>query len=184
MDPYNSADRLGPMPPPVPPANPYAAPAAGVVDARDDEAVVKSSRGARLGAVLLDGVFVAVPAMVLAVLVPALSRGSGGGMSAGAGVLLVLFVLGLIAFAVVQVVLLHRHGQTVGKRLVGVRIVRTDGSRAGLGRILLLRSFVPGLIGAIPLVGPFFGLLDPLFIFGQEKRCLHDLIADTIVVDA
>lgn len=191
MDPYNSADRLGPAPrpisptnpanPPTNPANPYAAPAAGVADAREEEAFVKSSRGARLGATLLDGAFVAVPAMVLAILVPALSRGSVG---AGAGVLLVVFMLGFLAFVVVQVVLLHRHGQTLGKRLVGIRIVRADGSRAGLGRLLGLRSFVPGLIGAIPLVGPLFGLADPLFIFGQEKRCLHDLIADTIVVDA
>lgn len=191
MDPHDSADRLGLAPRPVPPANrpanpstnpanPYAAPAAGVVDARDDEAFVKSSRGVRLGATLLDGAFVAAPAMVLAILVPGLSRGP---VAAAVGALLVVVVvLGFIAFVVVQVVLLHRRGQTIGKRLAGIRIVRADGSRAGLGRLLGLRSFVPGLIGAIPLVGPLFGLANPLV--GQEKRCLHDLIADTIVVDA
>jgi uncharacterized RDD family membrane protein YckC len=68
--------------------------------------------------------------------------------------------------------------------MLGIKIVRNDGSRAGLGRIFWLRMFVPGLVGAIPLVGGLFGLIDPLFIFGEEKRCLHDLIADTIVVTA
>jgi hypothetical protein len=36
----------------------------------------------------------------------------------------------------------------------------------------------------IPFVGKAVNLIDPLLIFGKEKRCLHDLIADTIVVDA
>jgi len=27
-------------------------------------------------------------------------------------------------------------------------------------------------------------LPDVLFIFGDERRCLHDMMADTIVVDA
>ena len=83
-----------------------------------------------------------------------------------------------------QLVQLHRTGQTFCKKMLGIKIVRNDGSRAGLGRIFWLRMFVPGLVGAIPLVGGLFGLIDPLFIFGEEKRCLHDLIADTIVVTA
>jgi uncharacterized RDD family membrane protein YckC len=43
---------------------------------------------------------------------------------------------------------------------------------------------VPALISAIPKVGRFFGLIDALAIFTPERRCIHDYIADTIVVDA
>lgn len=185
MDPYNSADaRLPSQPPAIPPANPYAAPAARVADEQSYETFEKSSRRARLGAVLVDSLIVAVPVMLLAMALPMFGSRSNGQPTAAAVVLLGLLGLGLVAFVVMQLVLLHRHGQTLGKKLVGIRIVRNDGSRAGLGRILLLRGFVPGLIGAVPLVGPFFSLADVLFIFGEEKRCVHDLLADTIVVNA
>ena len=185
MDPYNSADAQPPkQPPALPPMNPYAAPTARIADMRDDDLLVKSSRGARLGAVLLDGVIPGAVAIVFAVMLPAFGSDVDGGLTMGGGVLVTLFVLGLIAFAAMQLILLYRHGQTIGKKLVGIRIVRADGSRAGFARLLLLRSFVPGLIGAIPLLGPLFSLVDMLFIFGEEKRCVHDLIADTIVVDA
>lgn len=184
MDPYNTAGAHAPaQPPALPPSNPYAAPAARVADVYD-EVLVKASRATRLGAVLLDGAVLAVPAMLVAVLLPAFGSSSDGQLTVGATVLLALFGLGAIAFIAMQLILLHRHGQTVGKKLLGIRIVRSDGSRAGLGRIFLLRGLVPGLIGAIPLIGPFFSLVDALFIFGEERRCVHDLIADTIVVDA
>jgi uncharacterized RDD family membrane protein YckC len=88
------------------------------------------------------------------------------------------------ALGIYTLVLLYRSGQTIGKKIVGIRIVRTDGSRAGLLRILGLRYIVPGVISAIPLLGFFFALADALVIFGEQRRCIHDYIADTIVVDA
>ena len=180
MDPYNSADEKMSS---VPGANPYAAPDARIADFTHGDMQVKSSRGARLGAVLLDSVPIFVLAIVMAVALPATQR-AGGGISTAGMVIFIVMGLAVLAFAVYQLVMLHRHGQTFGKRLLGIKIVRNDGSRAGLGRIFWLRYFVPGMIGAIPLAGPVFGLVDPLFIFGEEKRCIHDLIADTIVVDA
>lgn len=186
MDPYNAAEvPRSAQPPALPPANPYAAPGARIADIRYDDTLEKASRGARLAAVLLDGFIVAVPVMLVAILLPMFAAGSGGKTSAiVAGVVGLVFGLGFIAFVAFQLVLIYRHGQTLGKKLVGIRIVRTDGSRAGLRRIFLLRALVPGIIGAIPLIGPLFSLVDPLFIFGEERRCVHDLIADTIVVNA
>jgi uncharacterized RDD family membrane protein YckC len=189
MDPYNTADSLG-VParmnaatsPPAPAANPYAAPGARLAEPAPTDELVRSSRLARLGAVFIDTLVLMVPVMIIAVAVPAMSE-QGQGFSTGATALLGVFGLAVAAFVVYQIVMLHRYGQTLGKKLVGVRIVRQDGSRASLGRLLGLRYIVPGVIGAIPLLGPLFSLIDPLFIFGEEKRCLHDLLADTIVVD-
>lgn len=181
MDPYNSADEKAFAAPAV---NPYAAPDARVADVGPGDIQAKSSRGARLGAVLLDSVPIFVLAIVAAIALPATQRAGNGGISTAGTVVLMAMGLAFLGFGVYQLVMLHRHGQTFGKKLVGIKIVRNDGSRAGLGRIFWLRYFVPGIIGAIPIAGPVFGLVDPLFIFGEEKRCLHDLIADTIVVVA
>jgi hypothetical protein len=49
---------------------------------------------------------------------------------------------------------------------------------------VILRGFIPGLIGAIPYIGPLFSLVNVLFIFREDYRCVHDHIAGTIVVQA
>jgi hypothetical protein len=35
----------------------------------------------------------------------------------------------------------------------------------------------------IPGINIFAGLLDPLFIFRQDRRCIHDFIAGTKVIN-
>jgi uncharacterized RDD family membrane protein YckC len=77
---------------------------------------------------------------------------------------------------------LHRYGQTIGKRMLGIRIVRCDGTHAPLWRIVCLRDGLMTALEGIPLLGPFIGLTDSLVIFRADRRCLHDMIADTKVV--
>ena len=187
MDPYNSADApaVRPAVPPVPPRqgdNPYAAPRAQVRDPEAVGAIELASRLARLGAVLVDSALFAVPAIVAAIAVPALPRASDGTTGAAANAILAAFALAMVGLAIYQFVLLYRNGQTIGKRMLGVRIARPDGSRVGFGRLLALRYVVPGLFGAIPVLGPFFSIVDALFIFAEDRRTLHDRIANTIVV--
>ena len=165
--------------------NYYAAPAASLEnDAdswRDAREPVLAGRVARLLAYLADAgisLLAVSPIFVAAMWM----KGSGGTAKVGAITLLVLSLVALIALLVRNVQLLSRYGQTIGKRWIGIRIVCTDGSDASLSRILLRRGFIPGLIGGIPYVGPVFALINLLWIFGEEKRCLHDLIADTMVV--
>jgi hypothetical protein len=40
------------------------------------------------------------------------------------------------------------------------------------------------IVSAVPVVGPVLVLADALWIFRADRRCLHDRIADTVVVDA
>ena len=49
-----------------------------------------------------------------------------------------------------------------------------------LGRLIMLRNVVVWILSMIPL----FGIIDVLFIFGEARQCLHDKIADTIVIKA
>ena len=92
-------------------------------------------------------------------------------------------MLTLVGFAVwcwLTISTMKRNGQSIAKKILGIKVVRSDGSPASLGRIFWLRNVVNGLISIIPL----YGLIDALFIFGESRQCLHDKIADTIVVKA
>ena len=100
----------------------------------------------------------------------------------GSAAIAVSVVLTLVVI-VINVNLLSRNGQTIGKRAVGTRIVRTDGSVVDLRRLIVLRWLPVFALRWIPLLGGLAGLADALVIFGNEKRCIHDYIADTIVIN-
>ncbi len=94
-----------------------------------------------------------------------------------------LIFVGMLIPAVVQIFLLALRGQTVGKYLLQVQIVRhEDESKAGLWRAVMLRGMVPALIGTLPYVGFVFTLINVFFIFRDDRRCLHDHIAGTKVI--
>lgn len=91
------------------------------------------------------------------------------------------------AYWITQIVLLALRGQTLGKLLVGIRIVRyPDAAPAGLARAWLLRYFVMGLfyLVPIPLFGMVFWFVDTGFIFRPDRRCVHDHLAGTMVIAA
>ena len=137
--------------------------------------------GSRLAAVLLDGL-ISMP-LVIALFVGIVLI--GGNLEVIGISLIGLSIILSLALGIYQLVIISRDGQSIGKRIMKIRIVKyEDNSNPGFVHAVLLRAFVNGLIGGIPLVGPFYALADPLFIFGEEHRCLHDLIASTKVVQA
>lgn len=94
-------------------------------------------------------------------------------------------VIGFGIFLLVNGYLLATRGQSVGKAAVGTRIVSADDGRlVPFGRIVLLRQLPPAFVGLLPFPYVILSLIDPLFIFRQDRRCIHDLIAGTKVVRA
>lgn len=94
-----------------------------------------------------------------------------------------IMMMGMLIPTVAQIWMLTMRGQTVGKWLLGIRIVLVETEeKAGFLRAVVLRGFVPGMIGSIPYVGAAFTLLNILFILRPDRRCLHDHIAGTKVI--
>jgi uncharacterized RDD family membrane protein YckC len=91
--------------------------------------------------------------------------------------------VGLAVFLLVHGYFLFTNSQTVGKRLLGIRIENfADYRRTPGWKILLVRYLPTALLAQIPVLGPFLSLLDIVFIFRKGRRCLHDHLAGTIVM--
>jgi uncharacterized RDD family membrane protein YckC len=165
-------------------ANPYAPPQATVQDVADSGAT-PAGRGTRLVGVILDSIIftamVYIPMLIgMRFNGPLLlANGHFNPMALyGAGTLLGL--IGLIAWCWLTILFVSRNGQSIAKKMLGIKVVRSDGSPASLGRIFLLRNVVNTVLAFVP----FYGLVDALLIFGDARQCVHDKIADTIVIKA
>jgi uncharacterized RDD family membrane protein YckC len=164
-----------------PPSQRYAPPTAEVADVSASSEAQLAGRGARLGGAIIDGVILLGLWWLVGLLTP-WNIFSPKLAQAGLMALLGMQLLGLLLFALVNGYLLMTRGQTVGKMLLGMRITRPDGSAATPGRVIGLRYGVGWLLSALPVVGMVYALVDCLMIFRADRRCLHDLIAGTIVV--
>lgn len=122
----------------------------------------------RLGGVLLDAILIGI-VVSLAVALFGLDTADQA-VQTGESIFSILY------FVIVPAVW---YGYTVGKRLMGIRIVKIDGSDVTIGT-MLLRYLITGLI-----YGFTFGiaLLVSVFMvaFRKDKRAIHDFVAGTYV---
>jgi uncharacterized RDD family membrane protein YckC len=166
--------------PGAPDANRFAPPTAEVQDLPDAAGgPVLAGRWLRFGGAFVDGLIqgvIAIPLMFWMI---------GSYTAASMQQHKVQNILiGLAVFLVLQGWLLATQGQTLGKKVVGTRIIRTDGTRVGFGRMLGLRVVPIMLLPQIPVVGGIFALIGCVLIFRRSRRMLHDEIAGTIVATA
>src|SRR4051812_41804596 len=156
--------------------NPYAPPQAIVADVIDPTAGIQlAGRGTRLGAALLDGLI-----LFLMVYLPFMLSLIGAKTGSRSWVGLIVGGIGFIAWMFFTVKFLGENGQSIGKKACKIKILRKDGSEVSISRVIIGRNLVNGLLGLIPL----YGFIDALFIFGNARRCVHDHLADTIVIKA
>lgn len=180
--------------------NPYQASVVPVTEEQSTESnadLELAPRGHRLGAAILDSIFGGI--FIVAVLFAAgfvsgifledaeafwvnnFGGGPDGQMSwLGAALLMAVALSGWL---LINGYFIVRNGQTLGKLILKIKMVRADsGALPSLPRVVFLRFLPVNLVALIPLVGNLILLADALFIFGDERRCLHDRIAGTRVV--
>ncbi|MEM9353690.1 MAG: RDD family protein [Planctomycetota bacterium] len=93
----------------------------------------------------------------------------------------ILILFPVFALVLVQWMLTAESGRTLGKYAMFTKVVLENGEPPGFLRGVVMRYWVTALLGWVP----FFALADNVWIlFHPEKRCLHDLLAGTWVVDA
>jgi uncharacterized RDD family membrane protein YckC len=144
--------------PPPPQATPYSGSASGP----------RAGFFVRLGALLLDGVVIAIGPIVVIVI----------GAAASSSALLVLGYLLLVVGGIAYEIYFHGGptGQTLGKRAVGIRVIDFNtGGPIGYGRATI--RMIGRWISGIPC---YLGYL--WMLWDKEKQCWHDKMAHDVVV--
>jgi len=151
--------------------------------------------GLRAVAYILDGLIVGVVTALIIVLITGAAGGVGflGGDTTGYGGLVVGFLFStLIATAVAllysPVWMVRTNGQTLGKQLMGIRVIRPDGRPIeflyALLREVVVKTFLFAGLGGSLTFGLLW-LLDCLWpLWDDENRALHDMIVNSRVVRA
>jgi uncharacterized RDD family membrane protein YckC len=147
-----------------------------------------ASWGSRVGATLLDTLILFVPVAMLIALVVLVALGSD---VAGVAVGILSFFLYLAAILLYAPLLNARggehNGQTWGKQIVGIRVVRDNGAPVEFGFAFLREFVVKGLL--FWTVGSFFLYIPTLLnylwpLWDDQNRALHDMVVSTHVVQS
>ena len=157
-----------------------------------------ASYGQRVGAWALDFAGFTLPLILLiiglVVLGLAVFFGTGGIVDVAAFVLLGtigIVVVGILAIVVIGYIVwwlfaLGR-GQTPGKQIVGIRVIKDDGSPSGWGytflREFVIKLLLVGFISDVTFgIGRLVDYLWPLWDRAEKMQTLHDKLLGTIVV--
>jgi uncharacterized RDD family membrane protein YckC len=133
----------------------------------------------RLAAQWIDGFLFAIPAVVIFGAIAFFAVQDQGEPSAilviGLVVAGMVFLFGFVAY---EALMLASRGQTLGKILMRIRVVRPDGSPISTGQAwgrALTRAVMVHMLALVNYLPAFFT---------AEKTCVHDMAAKTRVVSA
>ncbi|SNR58372.1 Uncharacterized membrane protein YckC, RDD family [Haloechinothrix alba] len=176
----------GAAPPGMPPGAPgeYTQLATGVP-------VKLASLGSRFLARLLDGLIVGVPMTIVLMIIwfamapspDEIARGEAGGFGV-VGVMMLMPVLMAVAYVIYETLMIGPRGQTIGKQVVGVKVVlASTGQVPGNGKAAGRSGVMFGPY-AVPFIGGLYLLLcylSPLFD-STRRQGWHDKAAQTIAI--
>lgn len=160
--------------------NIYKAPESQLTSASDEQSEL-ASRISRLLASFIDGLTIAVVTLPLMYFTGGFDGVSTGQQppflySLGIG------IVGMVVYFAINWNFLSSAGQTIGKKIMGIKVVTLDGELPTMGNHFLKRYAVYFLPGQVPVAGQIFSIVNILFIFGPQRRCIHDFAAGTKVV--
>jgi uncharacterized RDD family membrane protein YckC len=141
-----------------------------------------AGRGRRFLATLLDVILVPVLAILLMLVTGVLEHAAD--WSTKAMPVLRMIALGLASYVLLNLWLLWRCGQTVGKAVMGIMIVDAKtGERVPTWRLFVRGLFFPTLymIVLVPYIA-LIPVIDQALIFRKDRRCVHDWVCRTTVV--
>ena len=160
--------------------NPYAAPQSDVE--RPTSSGELASRWKRLVAVILDALIVGIITIPVYMVLGVWSSMYQGTMGIGGMILSGLFGIGV--WVAINYMPLQKSGQTIGKKALGVQIVDVNTRQIIPAMDVILKRMLPiTVVSNIPFLGGLIGLVDSLMIFRNDRRCGHDMIAGTVVVE-
>lgn len=119
----------------------------------------------RFAAQLIDGIIVGIPLGIAGIM-----YSESLGVNFGASILSFLYSL---------VLPIIWNGQTIGKRVLRIRIKKISGEKIGFGT-MIMRTLVAGLVYGITLGIAFLASIF-MVAFRKDKRSVHDLLAGTYV---
>lgn len=159
--------------------NIYAPPQSAPLESMEEGQL--AGRGLRFAAVMIDGLIstaIMAPFMYLTGF-----WGRAMSMSVSVMEMLLWAVAGLVLFMLLHGKLLKQYGQTIGKRMVGIRIVSAEsGEIIPLQKVMIARVLPVHIVANLPPPFNYLMMIDALMIFRQDRRCLHDILAGTRVV--
>jgi uncharacterized RDD family membrane protein YckC len=162
--------------------NVYKAPEAALLVNSESGTHQLADRKIRLVASLVDaliGILVSIPFMIF---IGPFFGYEKFGQQPSNEYLIASTVFGLVALVILHGYFLHTNGQTIGKKLLKIKIVSLDGEKVSLSKLISLRYAPIYLSILVPIVGTWYPMVDALFIFRKDRRCLHDFIAGTKVI--
>ena len=151
-------------------------------------------RSSRLGAAVLDMVIRLILPSGVTTIAWMISWSSNSFLPETGGLLawytspagMVMLLSGL-SITAINAYFLTVRGQSLGKMALDITILRADTlENGGFVTNFLIRDVANWAIMIATIFVPFggfYGLADALFIFGKDRRCIHDYMARTIVVE-